>query len=67
MGQGMRFFVTIIFFTVSLMVVAGQHFATQGYGGRSTMNKPAGTIHKDVPRIDTTTPSTVKTATFALG
>jgi hypothetical protein len=63
----MKLFVTIIFLTISLMVVAGLHFATQGYGGRSTMNKPAGTIHKDVPHIDTKTPSTVKTATFALG
>jgi hypothetical protein len=63
----MKLFVTIVFLTISLMVVAEQHVATQGYEGRSTMNKPAGTIHKDVPHIDTKTPSTVKTATFALG
>lgn len=63
----MRLFVTIIFFTISLVIVAGQHFTTQGYEGRNTMNKSVGTIHKDVPHIDIKIPSTVKTATFALG
>jgi hypothetical protein len=63
----MRIFIPIFFFTISLMIVAGQHFTTEGYDGRSTMNKPVGTIHKDIPGIDSKTPSTVKTATFALG
>jgi hypothetical protein len=52
---------------MSLIVVAGQHFSAQEYEGRSAMNKLAGTINKDVPPIDTKTPSAIKTATFALG
>jgi hypothetical protein len=63
----MKLFITIIFLTISLMIIAGQHFATQGYDGRSTMERQEGKIAKDTPLIDTKTPSTEKTATFALG
>jgi hypothetical protein len=67
MRPGMKLFVSIIFFTVSLIGAAGLYFASQGYGGRNTMNRPEGTIQRDIPGIDIKTPSTVKTATFALG
>jgi phage gpG-like protein len=67
MRPGMKLFVSIIFFTVSLIGTAGLYFASQGYGGRSTMNRPAEIIQRDIPGIDSKTPSTVKTATFALG
>jgi hypothetical protein len=67
MRPGMKLFVSIVFFTVSLIGATGLYFASQGYGGRSTMNRPAGTIQRDIPGIDSKTPSTGKTATFALG
>jgi hypothetical protein len=63
----MRLFVTITILMISLVVAAGQRLATQGYAGRNAMDKPVGTIHKDIPSIDKKTPSIVKTATFALG
>lgn len=64
---GMNLFVPIIFFTISLIGASGLYFVSKGYGGRSTMNRPTGTIQRDIPGIDIKTPSTVKTATFALG
>lgn len=56
-----------VIFMIALLIAAGQHFATRGAGWRNTMNRPGGTAHKDIPGIDAKTPSTVKTATFALG
>jgi hypothetical protein len=66
-GWHMMHFIAIIILTMSLVLISGQYFTAQEYGGRNTMNKPAGIMNKDIPPIDRKTPSTIKTATFALG
>ncbi len=66
-GQNMMPFIAVIFLAMSLIVTAGQHFSAQENGGRNAMNRPVGTLNKDVPQIDIKIPSRVKTATFALG
>jgi hypothetical protein len=59
--------ITIIFLMMSLIFVGGQKFADPEHGGRKPMNRPVEKVNKEIPRIDIKTPSTIKTATFALG
>jgi hypothetical protein len=58
---------SIIFLTMSLIFVGGQHFAAQEYGGRIIMNRSAETMNKEIPQIDRDIPAVTETATFALG
>ena len=66
-GQEMIPLITIIMLMLSLIFVGVQHFAAQGFGGRSAMDSSVILMNRDIPHIDIETPAAIKTATFALG
>jgi hypothetical protein len=66
-GVGMMPLITIALVTMSLMFLSGQQASVEEYGGKSAMNRTAGTMNKNTPLIDSKAPGTIKTATFAMG
>jgi hypothetical protein len=66
-GLGMMPLITIALMTMSLMFFAGQQATVEEYGGKTAMNRTAGTMNKNAPLIDSKALGAIKTATFAMG
>jgi len=52
---------------VSLMIAAGGYYAAQVHVDKSLMKDDMKTMNKDIPPIDMKRPSSIETATFAMG